>query len=135
MSEIKNENRVLIFSLIIVVLLIVVTLNSNISGYAVSDFSRSNIEVSPNVVYQGDKIIITVHPSNDGINGKASFYNLEDNLRKTSVDGLCNSYRCSDSLSFSFFIPNNWENGIYYVQVYDYGSEDFVKEEFTVIKA
>ena len=128
----KNDNKTLLFALVIIVLLIIVSLNNSPVGLVVSDFSSTNIEISPDVVHKGEKLFVTVYPSNKGVNEKISFYLLEDNLRKTSVEGSCNNYKCSEEFSFSFFIPNNWENGVYYVQVYDYGLNEFIRKEFTV---
>lgn len=108
-------------------------LNSfGITGNVISEKSKTSIVISPEVVSKGETVYVTVVPGTEGVNEKVSFYLAEDDLRKSSVSGLCNSYRCADSGSISFIIPQNWQPGVYYVKVYDYEINEFISEDFTV---
>ena len=129
----KKENRILLAALAVFVLLIIVSFNNDgITGLAISDVSVTKLEVSPKVVSVGDNVFISVYPGKDGVNEKVSFYQAEDNLRKYSVNEICNNYVCFKDASFSFYVPSSWEYGVYYIQVYDYGIKDFVRVEFTI---
>jgi len=133
MFKMKRDDKIL-FGAIVIVLLLFFVVGFNFDGFtgSVVRDSGTKIIISPKVVSNGEIIQISVSPSSKGVNVKTSFYQAEDDLRKISVNKLCNSYKCSKDGSFSFVIPNSWESGVYYVKVYDYGLKDFVIEDFTV---
>ena len=132
--ELRKENKTLIIAVIIVILLVIVSFQNNgITGLLVSDGGHSQLTVSPSIVRVGELLFITVNPGSTGVNQKLSFYQLEDSLRKRSVD-VCDNPLCYDDASFSFTIPTNWEHGVYRITVYDYDLHDFLSEEFTIRK-
>ena len=135
MVEMKKDDRILVGAIVVVLLLIIAAFNfQNPTGAVTSGLSGTAISISPNAVYPGESIFITVSPGIQGVNEKVSFYQAEDNLRKISVDKLCNTHVCTLDSNFNFAIPSNWEHGVYYAQVYDYDSKSFVREIFTVKK-
>ncbi len=134
MMELRKENKTLIIAVIIVILLVIVSFKNNgITGLVTSDISNSQLAVSPSIVRVGEPIFITVNPGSEGVNQKLSFYQLEDSLRKRSID-LCDNPICYDSTSLSFTIPTNWEHGVYRITIYDYSLHDFLSAEFTIRK-
>ena len=134
MYNMNKENRILISASFVILLLIITSINfGGITGKAILDKSETEIMVTPSVINPGGLISVFVSPGPDGINEKISFYQAEDNLRKISLGGSCSDYKCFNDVNLNFVIPTNWEYGVYYVQVYDYGVKDFVKTEFTII--
>ena len=130
----EKENKFLVGAIFVLIVLFLVGSNfSGVTGNVTKESPKTTIIISPEAVTTGELIHITVTPGPDGVNQKTSFYKGEDNLRKYSVDALCNNYRCSQEGSFGFVIPSSWENGIYYVKIYDYETKTFVEEDFTVI--
>ncbi len=128
-----KDNRILVSAIIVGVVVIVVgAFSDGVTGKTSLNIKETSIAVSPNIASPGDIIYVTVIPGNEGVNEKVSFYKAEDNLRKDSVNRLCNSYRCPEESSFAYAIPTSWESGVYHVKVYDYGIKDFVIEDFTV---
>ena len=133
--KMKHDDRILVGAIVVILVLLVIVFNfQGFTGSATGEFSGTFIGVSPDAVYPGESILVTVSPGIKGVNEKVSFYQAEDNLRKISVDKLCNTYICNSDSSFNFVIPSNWEHGVYYVQIYDYASKSFVNEIFTVKK-
>ena len=134
MFKMERDNRILVGAIVVFLIIFVVGVKfGGVSGHAVLDNSLSSIKVSPKVVSVGQIIQISVLPGSAGVNGKVSFYQAEDDLRKYSVTKLCNSYVCKDEGSFSFIVPSNWEVGVYYAKIYDYSTKSFVLDDFTVI--
>ena len=129
----NKENKTLVTAIVIIALLAVITLNvENPAGQVTREFKETRVDISPEALSPGESLLITVHPGTDGINQKASFFQAEDNLRRYSISDICGSYKCTKQTSFNFVIPLSWENGIYYIQIYSYGTNSFVKKEFTV---
>lgn len=134
MFEMEKDNRILIGAIFIFLILFIVVGSrfNGVSGNVVLEDSKTSIFISPEVVSNGEIIYVTVTPGKEGVNEKVSFYQAEDDLRKTSVNRLCNSHKCYGKGSFSFDIPSSWESGVYYVKVYDYEIQGFVVEDFTI---
>ncbi len=134
MFNLKKDDTLLVGAIFLVFVILLVGANfSGITGQIVKERSTTTLLVSPQVVSVGQPVYVTVIPGPGGVNQKTSFYQAEDNLRKISVDTLCNQYICKQEGSLRFIIPSHWEYGVYYVKVYDYASQTFVVEDFTVV--
>ena len=130
----NKDNRILVGAILVFLILFFIGTRPNgVSGNAILDSSGTSLSISPETVSVGQTIYITVIPEAEGVNQKTSFYRAEDDLRKYSVDSLCNNYKCTEESSFSFIIPNSWEDGVYYAKVYDYGAKSFIVEDFTIV--
>lgn len=125
-----KNNRVLIA----VILLIFVTLLSfnidTISGFQSKEARKPSVEITPKVVYSGQRITIEVKTSKLGVNEKATLY--DSNSRVATTNTVCNSeleknnrhYKCiSDEKSpvkFNFALSSSLPEGVYNVCVWDY---------------
>lgn len=129
----ERDNRILIGSVIIIVL-VSISFNFSFTGGVVKDVSGGKIKVSPEVINSGDVVYFDVFGGVKGINNKADFIYAIDDLRKSSKKDICGEgHKCTGDISFSYFIPPNWESGIYYVVFFDYASGEFIKKGFTVV--
>jgi len=128
-----RENRIIVGT-VFVIFIAIISSNFGISGQIIRN-SETEIKVAPDAVYVGQKVYIDIYPGSLGVNQKISFYQAEDNLRKDSTYIVCGvNFKCYDDTSFSYVIPTSWEPGIYFANVYDYGTKSYVKQEFTVRK-
>ena len=125
-----KDNKVLLGSVLIILLAIISINFDGITGAATFD-SNTNLYISPNVVSPGDRIYITISAPGAGVNKKAEFYHLADNLKVGSID-ICKSSGCSGDFGFSYVISTSWDSGIYGVRVYSYEINEFITGAFTV---
>jgi len=129
----NKDNKILIGSVIII---IIVALSFNINtptSSIIKNYPTTSITISPDTVQAGNIIYIDIKTGSKGINNKADFIYAIDNLRKSSRINICgNGPKCTGDFSFSYVTSSTWEPGIYYVAIYDYDSESFVKKEFTI---
>jgi len=134
MFKMERDDKLLIAAIFLSLVIILVGANFNgITGNIIRDQSKTDIAISPKAVSPGQQVYITIIPGSEGVNQKTSFYQAEDDLRKSSVKNLCNNYICKNEGSFSFIIPLYWESGVYHIKVYDYALHSFVIEDFTVV--
>ena len=128
-----KDNKILIVSVIIIIL-VALSFNFNIpTGAVTKDYPTISITISPDIVQAGDIVYIDIKAGKSGINNRADFIYAIDNLRKSSKTNICgNAPKCTGDLSFSYVTSPTWESGIYYIAVYDYDSETFIKKEFTI---
>jgi len=133
-----KTNRILVGAIIIIILAMISSIgNNNITGkpIASTDSSSTKIEIRPEAITAGQRIYIDVNPGPRGVNVRASVYQAEDNLRRGTTNRVCNSnYKCKEKTVFSFVTSTSWEPGVYYVKLYDYKIEEFVKEDFTIME-
>ena len=128
----NKDNKILVITIFIVLILFIFSFPFGITGAATANIAKTTIQISPKAVTPGEIIYVTINPGPEGVNEKINFYQAEDNLRKISINKLCNDYKCFESSTVSFTIPTNWEYGIYNIKIYDYGINNFVQEEFTI---
>ena len=128
----NKDNKILIITIFIVILLFIFSFSFDITGATTANIGKTTIQISPKAVNSGEIIYITINPGPEGANEKINFYQAEDDLRKISINKLCNNYKCFESNTVSYTIPTNWEPGIYHIKVYDYGIKNFIQEEFTI---
>ncbi|MEW6063087.1 MAG: hypothetical protein AB1571_01820 [Nanoarchaeota archaeon] len=90
----------------------------------------SKVYINPNVIANGQEVIITVKPGSNG---------LHKTLKFCKTSGLCidktsiwckENYKCFDKTSFNYIIPNNWPSGNYVLKGYDYYIDDYVTMPF-----
>lgn len=126
----EKGNRILIGAIFILIVALV-SFNSNFMTGAIAK-SGVKISVAPDPAESGQKIYVTINPGTEGIYNQACFYQAEDNLRRGCTSQVCDNYRCEEISTFSFS-TSGWKAGIYYVQVFDYNVDDYVKEYLTII--
>lgn len=125
----NKSNRILIGAIFILVVALV-SFNYSITGNIIKD--KTVVSISPEVINSGQKIYITVNPGPKGVYKKACLYHASNNLRKTCTYRVCGgTYKCLDTSTFSFG-THSLESGIYYVKLFDYNINDYVKAHFTI---
>jgi len=137
-QERKKDNSI-IFITTIIALFIVAVVGFNIeeiSGQVVS-FGKTSISVNPKIINAGDRIEISVVPGKGCVNRWVGIYDDSD-LRKataqyrgTSNSVLCKPFTASYQTSTSWK-PKEDETGIFFVKVFDYDRNEFIKTAFTI---
>ncbi|MCX6711604.1 MAG: hypothetical protein NT139_01015 [Candidatus Woesearchaeota archaeon] len=128
----KKEKEIILGAILIFVITIFM-LSFGITGHSVKS-GVTTIELDPTMVSSNDELQITIQPGKDGIPNTLSFYRLGDNgyTYVGQSDSLCDSVKCMNPTTYYYIIPENYEPGDYYVQVFDYYSEDYIRTKFLV---
>lgn len=101
---------------------------SGISGFAL--FSQEEVEI-PSQVSQNSYMEIIINPTSKGIYKFAYIYDEKDNLKQVfSFD--CEDI-CKDKISKQVYINNSYL-GNYYLAIFDYKQEKYIKKDFEVVE-
>ncbi len=122
---------------IVLVLLAIVVVGINLNLFTLrlpeteaSVFEKpALIELSNKEVYQNEKLTILFNPTSSGIYKEVYFYKGNNLMDKKLLN--CEDVTCYDQKMLQYIIPEDWV-GRYSVNVFDYSSNDYVKEEFNV---
>lgn len=126
----NKENRVILLAFLIIIGALISSSIETITGKVINK-KVTKVSVSPSKTYAGKELYITVVPGEEGANEDVIFY--DSNGVKFGSQKLCaGSYKCTESVTFNFKIPENWKSGIYQIKIYDYGVKDFIKGDFTI---
>ena len=130
MYKLNKENRILLLAFFIIIGALISSSVETITGKVINK-KVTKVSVSPSLISPNKEVFITVSPGEDGVNEDAIFFDFEGvNL---GSEKLCaGSYKCTEPVTFSFKIPENWKSGVYQVKVYDYGIKDFIKGDLTI---
>ena len=128
----KKEKEIILGAILIFVITIFM-LSFGITGHSVKS-CVTKINLEPTMVSNNDELQITIQPGKDGIPNKLSFYKLGDNgyTYVGQSSELCNDVICKNPTVYFFVIPENYEYGDYYAQVFDYYSGEYVIARFLV---
>jgi len=138
-SQRRTRDNSVIFLVTVVALFVVAVVGfnfENLSGEVVS-FGRTTLSVNPKIVNAGQEIYITVNPGKGCVNRFVGIYDDSEIRRATtqyrggSNTVVCESFTTTYKTSPSWK-PEEGETGIFFVKVFDYGQEDFVKSVFTI---
>jgi len=90
----------------------------------------SKIYINPDVVANGQNVVITIKPGSNGLYKTIKFCKTSGLcIDKTSI--WCkDNYKCFDKTSFEYTIPNNWPSGNYVLKGYDYYLSNYVITPF-----
>ena len=130
MYKLNKENRVLLLALLIIIGALISSSVETISGKFISK-KVTKVSVSTSLISPSKEVYVTVVPGEEGVNEDALFYDS----RGVNLDSkkLCvGSYKCTESVTLNFKVPENWQSGVYQVKIYDYGIKDFIKGDFTI---
>jgi len=95
-------------------------------------FGIAQVNFEPSNQYNaGDDLTLFLNPDKNGIYKYIYVYNSENVLQDTVVLKNCKNVICYNAVRVKYNIPLNW-NGDYYVMVYDYSINDYIKADFNV---
>jgi hypothetical protein len=128
----KKEKDIILGAIVIFVITIF-TLSFGITGHSVK-YGVTKLEIEPTMVSNNDELEIIIQPGKYGVPNTLSFYKLGDNgyeyIGQSSE--LCNDIKCTNPTSYFFVIPENYEFGDYYAQIFDYYSGEYIRTRFLV---
>ena len=130
MYKLNKENKILLLAFLIITVALISSSVETITGKVINK-RVTKVSVSPSLISPSKEVYITVVPGEDGVNEDAIFYDSEG-VNLDSKKLCAGSYKCTESVTLNFKIPENWKSGVYQVKIYDYGIKDFVKGDFTI---
>ncbi len=130
MYKLNKDNKILLLAFLIIIGALISSSIESITGKVINK-KITKLSVSPELTYPGKQVYVTVVPGEEGVNEEVIFCDINGN--KLDSTNICQgSYKCEESSTFSFNIPQNWESGIHKVKVYDYALKDFIINDFTI---
>ena len=126
----NKDNKILLLAFLVIVVALISSSIESITGRVINK-KISKISVSPFKTYSGEKIYVTVVPGEEGVNEEAIIHNSAG-VNLNSLDVCQGSYKCTEPVTFDFLIPDNWEEGVYQIKIYDYSIKDFINSDFTI---
>lgn len=124
-----KDFKIIIAAIILILAIAFAASNYNITGRVTG--SDTLVRVTPAVVNAGELINIEVTPGNLGVH--KTYYICRDEFLCHANAGMhCGSFKCSKPLTASYKTWSSWD-GVYYIKIFDYGKNEFVKSYFTVI--
>ncbi len=130
MYKLNKDNTILLLAFLVIIGALISSSIESITGKVISK-KITKMSVSPSLISPDKEVYVTVNPGEEGVNEDAVLFDSEGvNL---GSEKLCaGSYKCTEPVTFSFKIPENWKSGVYQVKVYDYGIKDYIKGDFTI---
>ncbi|MAG45677.1 MAG: hypothetical protein CMH63_02825 [Nanoarchaeota archaeon] len=138
MKSSKKDNSILfLFTIVALFVIALVGFNfENMTAGAIR-FGRTTIDVSPKFVNAGENINIQVNPGRGCVNRFIGIYDDSELRRATTqyrggtMRKVCEPFTARYK-TMSSWMPQEDESGIFFVKVFDYGKEEFIKTSFTI---
>ncbi|MBR9704191.1 hypothetical protein GOV12_02175 [Candidatus Pacearchaeota archaeon] len=94
-----------------------------------------NIRISPDPVESGHSLSVKIFPNGGEEMSSIGTVNVYDTGVGTGIflDFECSHFRCSETREVNVYIEE-WMKGEFYVSVYDYNINDFIRQKFTVVE-
>lgn len=129
----KKDNKVLIIGLLIIFIIALFVMNfGRFTGSATKEKPTTIVKVEPNVIKAGEYINIDLVPGTKGTYNQYGICTADSDLCLAKPRFFCGAFKCLKKISETQKSWASWEPGIYYVKVFDYGSEQYVKGYFTI---
>ncbi|MDD5253959.1 MAG: hypothetical protein PHG05_02530 [Candidatus Nanoarchaeia archaeon] len=129
-SQKTNSKTLIIGFLIIMVIALMVVLIGDFTGQEVN--TKSLVTVEPKFINAGEYITINIKPSAEGILKNYRICSGRSDLCHVDYPFKCGAYKCTKPHEVKYKTSTSWE-GLYYVKVFDYQSETWIKSYFTVV--
>jgi hypothetical protein len=99
-----------------------------------SNATTTTATLTPTDVSPGQTLKISITPGSNGISRYVYVYDFR-NKQKQTITFSCPTGKCLSPLNYNLVIPGTWLNGLYSVQLYDYGSSAYKIYNFNVINS
>ena len=128
----KQENKVLVWAVFILLIAIVSFNFTGMTGEAVRG-EITRVELDKTYALPGETITLTVIPGSKGVDTDIDVYRADTDYRyMQSAAQVCRRYKCKDISRVKFKLIDAFEPGNYYFRLYDLASKKYVKAYFTV---
>lgn len=133
----KNNGVILLFTILALFMVAVLGFNFENTTASVVRFGRTTIDVSPKFLDAGEYITVKVNPGRGCVNRMIGIYD-DSELRRATTQfrggtyiKVCEPFTASYKTSADW-MPNEGESGVFFVKVFDYGTESYVTAVFTI---
>lgn len=137
MKALKRDNS-LIFLFTIIALFIVALVGFNFESMTSGMFwSRASLEISPKFINAGEYIEIKVIPGKGCVNRYVGIYDDSELRRETAKPPGTSKLKVCEPFTINYKTRADWkpgedESGIFFIKVFDYGKEEYIKSAFTI---
>jgi hypothetical protein len=132
-STLNNETKTLVLAILVILAIVLVVANfGSITGTVVKEKKPStNVIFAKEVITPGSYIEFEITPSKYGVNKK---YRICDDGDRCHIRTYmqCGSYNSREKVSERYKTWPSWEEGVYYIKLFDYEINDFTKHYFTL---
>tara|TARA_Y100000034_G_C6761215_1_gene339051 strand:+ start:247 stop:672 length:426 start_codon:yes stop_codon:yes gene_type:complete len=139
MKSSKKKDNSIIFLFTVVSLFVIALIGFNFEGMTAGAirFGKASVDVSPKFINAGDYININVNPGRGCVNRRVGIYSESDLRRETVQPSGTSKLKMCEPFTARYKTRADWtpkedESGIFFVKVFDYGQEKYVKVAFTV---
>ncbi len=128
----RQENKVLVWAVLILLIAIVSFNFTGITGEAIKE-KTTTVMLDKTYALPSETITLTVIPGSKGVDTDIDVYRADTDYRyMQSAAQVCKRYKCKDISEVKFKLIDAFEPGTYYFRLYDLGSKEYVKAYFTV---
>ena len=133
----KKESNTLIISIMLILVIALVGFNfENMTAGAIR-FGRTTVDVSPKFITAGEYINIRVNPGRGCVNRMIGIYDDSELRRETVQPSGTSKMKMCDPFTARYKTRSDWrpdidESGLFFVKVFDYGKEEYIKTSFTI---
>jgi len=132
-GEVRRDNKIVVIGLLVIFVIALIVMNfGRFTGSVTKEKPTTIVTVDPDRISAGENINVDVIP---GVNGAYKEYyicNTYNDICIARPRFFCNQFKCLKPVSDSYKSWAGWESGVYYVKVFDYGSNEYVKVYFTI---
>ncbi len=131
-----RELKIVLIAVAAIFLLDLIVLNTGTTGYGVMENKITKLTITPDKISAGTKINVTLEPGASGAYWYVTFYEAKVNINMGKTNKFCyNGFKCKgfNSKTISYVVGTDWAPGLYYGQIYDYYSNQYIKTYFEVI--
>src|SRR3989344_3599419 len=123
-KKLSIDNRFLIISLLIISIIAIAIIGSY-SGRTINT-TKTSLSVSPDVIRPGEYVNIILNPSEVGV--YKQYWVCKPNGACPGRQYMhCGSFKCQSESTAQYKSSSSWEEGIYYVKMFDYQTKSFIK--------
>lgn len=125
----QKDTKTLVLAILLILAIALIVFNfGDVTGKATKK-EKTIVEVDPVAIMPGEYVNIKIYPTSKGVYAK---------YRICAVDGFCirdkmrcHSMVCRKPLVERYKSYSYWE-GVYYVEIFDYETRDFIIKYFTI---
>ncbi|MBS3108731.1 hypothetical protein J4409_02565 [Candidatus Woesearchaeota archaeon] len=131
-SVVKRDNKVFVIGILIIFLIALIVMNFGRFTGSVTKESSTILTITPDKMTGGEYVNIDLIPGKKGVYNQYYICYTYNDVCLARPRFSCSSFRCIKPVSDSYKSWAGWESGVYYVKVFDYEINGYVRSYFTI---
>ena len=129
----RKDNKIFVIGVLVIFVIALIVMNfGRFTGSVTKEKPSTILTVTPDKITAGEDINIDMIPGKKGAYNQYYVCYTYNDICLAKPKFSCSQFKCLQPVSDSYKSWAGWESGVYYVKVFDYESQEYVKSFFTI---